>query len=82
MALRSSTTLVPSISGEVVKRKVEPGVVPSWDSTFDVQVRSVTPDDQIPTLDRAAEVNVTRVQLPIPSFDHEAEVQIRRLPPL
>lgn len=78
MVLRQSNSLTSSISGEVIVTKVEPQAIPSWDHTFTIQVRSVTPDDKVPTIDRTSAVVVTKVKLSPPSYDHDAEVRISR----
>jgi hypothetical protein len=53
--------------------------MPSWEHTFEVQVRSVTPDDKVPTLDRTPAAIVTKVEPPVPSYDNDAEIRIIRL---
>lgn len=67
---------VPTLVGEVIKRSVDPGVVPTFDDSIEVKKVRVQPV-AVPA-PPVGEVIKRKVKAPAASFAHKSDVKVHR----
>ncbi|MFD0688668.1 hypothetical protein [Actinomadura fibrosa] len=79
MANQPPTSVASQMVGDVIIRKVEPQVAPSFDDSFQVTVRQIQPT-RTPTISRD-EPRIEQVQPMEPTIDASMEIRVHRLQP-